>query len=80
MPGNSDAPRQYYHLLTDCGVIIAPLCCASQNNSVKIWDDVKLAIVVHVVLDPGGLDPDHLTPTRQHSPNLDPAGRCPIPW
>ena len=52
-------------LFIDAGVPTVLLRCASQYHSLQVWDDVELAIIVVVMLDPGSLDPHHLTPTFQ---------------
>ena len=53
------------HLFIDAGVPIAPLSSASQHHRLQVWNDIELAIVVVVMLDPWGLDPHNLTPTYQ---------------
>ena len=53
------------HLFIDAGVPAALLCCASQDHSLQIRNDIELAIVVVVMLDPWGLHPHNLTPTDQ---------------
>lgn len=53
------------YLIVDAGIPTVLLCCASQHHSLQVWNDVELAIVVVVMLDPGGLDSDNLTPALQ---------------
>lgn len=53
------------YLFIDAGIPTVLLCCASQHHSLQVWNDVELAIVVVVMLNPWGLYPDNLTPARQ---------------